>query len=539
MGLAVLGLAYRVFDLAILDQRFLRQQGDERVLRLVNTPTLRGIIVDRNKFPLAVSTKVFSVWMNPKEFIPTKKELALLSPLLDIKTKELVGLIHQYQNKKREFVYLKRGLSPEVTHEIKALGLTGLYFQQAYRRYYPEGEITAHVAGFTNIDDHGQEGLELAYDTWLRGEPGKKWVIKDRMGRVISDVKTVSEQEPGKSLVLSLDRRIQYLAYRELLKGVLQYHATSGSAVVLDVQTGEVLAMVNQPSFNPNYRPLSMNETIRNRAVTDTFEPGSTIKAFTIASALESGRLKPDAIIDTSEKLRVGRLIVKDGHKKLSLAQILQLSSNLGAARIGLNLPPNKFWTILHGVGFGEASGLAFPGEQVGTLMEKDPWGASTPLAYGYGLSVTTLQLARAYAVLASGGIKKPVSLLRLERSPEGERVLSEKVAKEMLILLESVIIEGTGKSASVPGYRVGGKTGTAWLVGKEGYQKHRYNAVFVGIAPLSSPRLVVAVILHDPQGKNYHGGQVSGPIFAKIMEGTLRVLDIPPDSINKGILNQ
>jgi cell division protein FtsI (penicillin-binding protein 3) len=539
--LAVAGLGWRIFDLAILDQHFLRAQGDERVLRLVSTPAFRGMIVDRNNFPLAVSTTVFSAWMNPQEFTSSKAETVTLAKLLGIRAKDIYAMASRYQKKKREFIYLKRALSPEVANQIKTLNLPGVYLQQEYRRYYPEGEITAHVVGFTNIDDHGQEGLELGYDGWLIGEAGKKWVIKDRIGRVISDVQTVSEQQRGRDLVLSIDRRIQYLAYRALLQGVKENQATSGSAVVLDVKTGEVLAMVNQPSFNPNNRPARMNDHFRNRAVTDTFEPGSTIKAFTVASALESKRFKPDSVIDTSPGwMRVGKNIVKDPKNNglLSLAEILQLSSNMGAAKMVLALPPNQLWSLLHRVGFGEVSGIGFPGEQSGSLVKHEPWGSFTlaTLSFGYGLSSTALQLARAYAVLANGGVKLPVSLLRVEKAPQGERVLDPTIAGQMLLLLESVVSKGKGTSASVPGYRVAGKTGTSKLTGQGGYQPHHYNASFVGIAPLADPRFVVAVVIHDPQGKHYYGGEVSAPVFEKIMEGALRILDIPPDAVETSV---
>jgi cell division protein FtsI (penicillin-binding protein 3) len=536
IGLAVVGLAWRVFDLTVLNQHFLRQQGNDRVLRLVSTPAFRGMIVDRNNFPLAVSTTVYSVWMNPQEFAPSEETLPQLANLLGMKHKEIAATADKYEKKKREFIYLKRGLSPEVANEIKALNIPGVYLQQEYRRYYPEGEIAAHVTGFTNIDDHGQEGLELGYDTWLMGEQGRKWVIKDRLGRVISDVETVSQQQRGHDLILSIDRRIQYLAYRELLKGVVQNNAQSGSVVVLDVKTGEVLAMVNQPSFNPNNRPARMSDSFRNRAVTDTFEPGSTIKAFTVASALESGRFKLDSVIDTSPGwMRVGHDLVRDEKNNgvLSLTEILQLSSNMGAAKMVLSMPPNQLWNLLHRVGFGEITGIGFPGEQNGSLTKHNPWGAITlaTLSFGYGLSATPLQLARAYSVIANNGVKIPLSLLRVNHVPAGEQVLDEKIAKQMLTLLEAVVTSGSGKAAHVPGYRVAGKTGTARIVGEGGYLKDRHNSSFVGIAPLNNPRLIVAVVIHDLRGKSYLGGVVSAPVFEKIMEGTLRILDVPPDA--------
>lgn len=537
--LAVTGLIWRVFDLSVLDQHFLRQQGDERVLRLVSTPAFRGMIVDRYGFPLAISTRVYSVWINPKEFSPSKKDLPRVAGLLDLNPKEITDILKRGQKAKREFVYLKRSMPPEIANRIKALNLPGIYAQEAYRRYYPEGEVAAHVVGFTNVDDHGQEGLELGYNEWLQGEQGQKWVVKDRLGRIISDVQKIQEQRPGHDLVLSVDRRIQYLAYRELMTGVVKNKAVSASAVVLDVKTGEVLAMVNQPSFNPNNRPERMNENYRNRAVTDTFEPGSTIKAFSVASALDSGHFKPDTLIDTSPGwMRVGRNRVMDHENNgpLTVTQILQKSSNVGVTRMVLGLPPNQLWNVLHRVGFGESTGINFPGEQSGALVKHEPWGSFTlaTLAFGYGISVTALQLARAYDVLANEGIKLPISLLKVDVPPKGERVMDEKRAREMLTLLESVVQKGgTAEAASVPGYRVAGKTGTARQAGEHGYQAHRYTSSFVGIAPLTNPRVVVAVVIHDPQGRQYYGGEVSGPVFSKIMEGTLRILDVPPDNLS------
>lgn len=536
IALAVSGLAWRVFDLAILDQHFLRQQGNERILRLISTPSFRGMIVDRNGFPLAVSTTVCSVWINPQEFSLQKPTLISLAHLLAMKPKEIIAIANHNKKKKREFVYLKRALAPEVANQIKALNISGIYLQQEHRRYYPEGEAVAHVVGYTNIDDRGQEGLELAYNHWLQGEPGKKWVIKDRLGRIISDVQKVEEQKAGQDLVLSIDRRIQYLAYRELAAAIALNKARSGSAIVLDSKTGEILAMVNLPSYNPNNRPARVNDSMRNRAMTDTFEPGSTIKAFTIASALESGLYQPNSTVNTSPGwMRVGHNVVRDEKNNgvLSLAQILQYSSNMGAAKVVLSLPPNYLWEILHRVGFGEASNIQFPGEQSGSLVKHNPWGSFVlaTLSFGYGMSVTALQLAQAYAVFANGGVKLPTSILRRDHPPLGTQVISPRVAKAMLTLLESVTAKGgTAEGLHIPGYRFAGKTGTAKLVGRGGYQKHHYNASFVGIAPLKDPRLVVAVVIHDPQGKKYLGGPVSGPAFEKIMEGTLRLLDVPPD---------
>lgn len=537
---AVLGLVWRVIDLAIFDQHFLRHQGDERFLREVSTPAFRGMILDRNGFPLAISTRVYSAWYNPQTLNASKKELASLAKCMDMKPAELQALVAHNQKSKREFIYIKRSLSPEVAAKIKALNVLGVYTQEDYRRYYPEGEVTSHVVGFTNVDDHGQEGIELGYNGWLQGEQGKKWVIKDRLGRIISDVQLVQEQKPGRDLTLSIDRRIQYLAYRELLAGVQENKAVSGSVVVLDAKTGEVLAMVNQPSFNPNNRPGGrMSDHYRNRAVTDTFEPGSTIKPFSVASALDSGHFKPNTVIDTSPGwIRVGHNIVMDHERQglLTVTQVLQKSSNVGVTKMVLSLPSNQLWDELHRMGFGEPTGIAFPGEQDGSLVKHDPWGqfVLATMAFGYGISATPLQLARAYSVIANDGVRLPVSLLKLNTPPAGEQVMNKQRAHELLAMLETVVQKGgTAEAASVPGYRVAGKTGTAKLAGPHGYLQHRYTSTFIGIAPVTNPRLVVAVIIHDPQGKQYYGGQVSGPVFSRIMEGTLRILDIPPDDMS------
>lgn len=537
--LIVCGLFFRIFSLTILDQHFLRHQGDQRMLRLVSKPAFRGMIVDRNNFPLAVSTSVYSIWMNPQEFDPDPSQLHGLAKLLQSKPKLITHLDATKQN--REFVYLKRGVSPELAHEIKALTIPGIYLQEEYHRYYPEGEIAAQVIGFTNVDDRGQEGLELGYNQWLQGTEGKKWVIKDRLGRVISDVQTVNDQKPGNDLVLSIDRRIQYLAYRELLESVTVNQAQSGSIVVLDVKTGEILAMANVPSYNPNNRAGSTADSYRNRAITDVFEPGSTMKAFAVTSALESGKYKANSVIDTSPGwMNLDHHLVRDEKNNglLTISQILQLSSNMGAAKLVLSIPADKLWDILHRVGLGESTGVTFPGEQDGVLIHHNPWGAFTlaTMSFGYGLSVTPLQLAHAYSVLANDGMKVPLSLTRVDAPPKGEQVIRPTIAKQMLVLLESVVLakNGTSKAAQVPGYRVAGKTGTAWRFNaKGGYDKHRYNSTFVGIAPVSNPRLVIAVVINDPRGKHYYAGEISAPVFEKVMEGTLRIMNVPPDNLS------
>lgn len=537
--LIVAGLIARLIDLAIIKKNFLLNQGNARTIRMVNAPAFRGMITDRNGYPLAISTSVFSLWINPKEIVMTPKELALLCKIIGSKKSDIQSMLKEYKNKNREFMYLKRDVSPEIALQVKTLNIPGMHQIEEYKRFYPEGEVAAHVIGFTNVDDQGQEGLELAYNRWLSGIPGKKQVIKDRLGRVISDVQNIQNLTPGNDLTLSIHRQIQFLAYRELMEGVKKNLATWGSVVVLDVKTGEILAMVNQPSFNPNNRVNQVCDVFRNRAITDLFEPGSTIKAFSAASALESGQYKSNSIIDTTPGwLRVGRNLVRDEHSKgkLTLTQILQFSSNVGITKIILTIPPNQLWSLLNRLGFGASTGIGFPGERSGILIKQKKWSpfALATLAFGYGISVTTLQLAEAYATLANDGIKLPVSLLKIDKKPQGQQVLDPRVAREIMVLLESVLTkEGTGEVARIPGFRVAGKTGTARMIGLHGYEKKHYTSSFVGIAPVSNPRLVVAVVIQDPKGKQYYGGMVSGPIFKNIMEGALRMLNIPPDDFS------
>lgn len=534
--LAVAGLIVRMVDLSVFERNFLETQGNARSLRVISEPAFRGMITDRNGYPLAISTSVYSVWANPKEMIADKKSLRALSRILGLDTKTLQTQIEHYKEKNREFVYLKRDLPPEIVNQVKALSISGIYLEPDYKRFYPEGEIASHVIGFTNVDDKGQEGLELAYNDWLSGVPGKKLVVKDRLGRVISDVQNIEKQQPGHDLALSVDYHLQYLAYRELMEGVQKNLAKSGTAIVMDVKTGEILAMVNYPSFNPNKITPQEKNYMRNSAVTDIFEPGSTIKTFSVAAALASGKYKPDTVINTHPGwMRIEHYVVHDEHNNgpLTVTQILQLSSNVGISKIMLSLPSNQLAAFLHRMGFGEITGVGFPGEQAGRLPKRPIWrpSALAHLAFGYGISATALQLAHAYATLANDGIAIPVTLIHSGQQPEGERVISSKLSRQMLVVLESVLAKGgTGSPARVPGFHVAGKTGTAWIASGGGYEKKHYNSTFIGIAPVSNPRLVVAVVLHDPKGKEFLGGYVSGPVFEKIMEEALRDLNVAPD---------
>ncbi len=535
----VLALFARMVDLTILQKQFLQKQGESRSKRIVSIPALRGMIEDRNHFPLAISSPVSSLWINPQEFILTHENAAIIAKQVGLSEKEVYQHVELY--KKKSFVYIKRELTPLIAHAIETLKIPGVYLQQEYKRFYPDGEVTAQLVGYTNIDGNGQEGMELAYNSWLTGQVGKELVVQDLRGNIVSVLKKISEQKPGHNLTLSIDRQIQFLAYQALKEAVVRYQAKSASAVVLDIQTGEILAMVNQPSFNPNDRS-HYSEGYRNRAVTDTFEPGSTMKAFSIMSALDSGQYTPDTLIDTAPGWwQVGRNWVRDelNYKTLTVTGVLQKSSNVGVAKMTLSLPGDQFWGMLQRVGFGQPTSSGFPGEQGGYLIHQSPWNpfALATLAFGYGISVTTLQLAQAYAVIGNHGMKVPVTLLKggNHTNEQPEQVINAKVADQMLTMLEAVIggDEGTGGQARVQGYRVAGKTGTAKMAGPGGYYKHRYRGSFVGIAPVSNPRLVVAVVVMDPQGSAYYGGLIAAPAFSKIMNAALQQLNIPADRVN------
>ncbi|MBS0350999.1 MAG: penicillin-binding protein 2 [Proteobacteria bacterium] len=530
-----LALAGRLIDLAVFNRDFLVKQGQMRALRVVAIPAYRGMILDRNNQPLAISTPVDSVWVNPAQFHPGENQIDSLAKILQMPESDIKLLIASQPT--RNFIYLKRGNSPDISEQISALKIPGIYFQREYKRFYPEAEVTSHLVGLTNVDDRGQEGLELAYDQWLAGKPGKKQVIKDRLGNIISELALLQKPEQGHDLVLSIDKRIQYSAYQALKAAVTQYQAESGSVVVLDARTGEVLAMVNQPSFNPNNRPKQHDGRYRNRAVTDMYEPGSTLKTFTLALALASGKYTPNTIIDTRPGwMNVGgyRITDDDDFGVISLKEVLAMSSNIGATKIMMSLSPQDHWKLLHAAGFGELTGSGFPGEAAGRLAHESIWRPSeiATLAYGYGLAVTTLQLAHAYSIFANGGVLRPLSLLRVSNPPAGTQVISPVIANKMLGLLENDVADGkwhTGTRAQIPGYRVGGKTGTSYIAGPHGYDHHKYNSSFVGIAPLSNPRLVIAVYLRDPHG-SHMGAMVSAPVFAQVMSESLRILNVFPD---------
>ena len=529
-------LVVRAVHLQVFNTEFLTNQADIRHLRVAKISAHRGVITDRNGEALAVSTPVDSIWVNPRQFSNAAARIPEVASALNLNGEELTRRVSQ--NTGREFMYLVRHLPPTDAAAIARLDVPGVGVEREYRRYYPAGEVVGHLIGFTNIDDAGQEGLELAYDTWLSGEAGAKRVIKDRLGQVIEDVERIKQPSPGRELAASIDLRIQYLAYRELKAAIQRASAASGSAVVLDIATGEVLAMVNQPSYNPNDRSQFAASKYRNRAITDIFEPGSSLKPLVVAAAIESGRYKADSTIDTTPGyVEVGSKVIEDNENlgRISLTTLLARSSNVGATKLAMSLQPESLYSVLSGLGLGRLSASGFPGESAGLLSHYSNWRpiSQATLAYGYGLSVTPLQLAQAYAIIAAGGLHRPVSLLRIDQTPIARRIISEDTAGAVLKMLEAVVSsdEGTGKRAAVPGYRVAGKTGTVRKFAPGGYADNRYTALFAGIAPVSDPRLAIVVVVDDPRGGEYYGGHVAAPVFSTIAQGALRILAIPPDN--------
>jgi cell division protein FtsI (penicillin-binding protein 3) len=532
---AALGLIWRAVNLQLVDHGFLSSQGDARFSRIVSIAAHRGMITDRYGEPLAVSTPVDSVWVNPKELVLASDQIPRLAAALHLDRQELARRVTS--NLDREFLYVARHRAPADAQKVRDLDIPGVYLTREYQRYYPAGEVTGQVLGFTDVDDAGQEGLELAFDHWLAGEDGEKRVIQDRYGRVVQDVESIRPTRPGHDLALSLDLRLQYLAYRELKRAVREQRARAGSLVVLDVATGEVLAMVNQPAFNPNDRDQIAPEVYRNRAATDILEPGSAMKPFFVAAALASGRYSDRSIIDTSPGyIKVGARIFEDEHDlgRIDIATILAKSSNVGMGHIALSLDPKLMWTTLTAVGFGRLTGSGFPGESAGLLSHYSHWrqtGIFT-MSHGYGISVTPLQLAHAYATVGALGIARPVSLLAADEPPAGTRVLDAHVCRELIGMLEAVVTaEGaTGTKAAIPGYRVAGKTGTAWKATAGGYSTDLYMSVFAGMAPATRPRLAAAVIIDEPSAGLHRGGDVAAPVFSAVMGGALRLLGVPPD---------
>ena len=530
--LCSIALIARAVNLQVMETDFLQGQGKARFLREVTLASTRGVITDRNGEPLAVSTPVDSIWVHPGQLLEYPENIKPLAALLNANAEEIERKLTQRSGK--EFVWLRRRLNPDLANQIRALKIPGVNLQKEYRRFYPAGEVTSHVIGFTNIDDIGQEGLELAYDSWLAGSPGSKRVIKDRKGQTVEEVELIKESVPGNDLHLTIDKRLQYLAYRELKSTVLKHGARSGSVVVLDVDTGEVLAMVNQPSYNPN-DPGHDTDGMRNRAVTDVVEPGSVMKPIAIASVLENGVAIPETPVETSPGYTVisGHTIRDhNNYGLLDVTGVITKSSNVGVTKLALQLEPEKMWDTYSRFGFGEATGTGFPGESAGVLRNHRRWRRleQATISYGYGVSATPLQLAQAYAALANGGILRQPAFIQGSNNPPISAI-DPVIANQVAKMLETVTTTaGTGSKARVANYRIAGKTGTSHKASASGYAAARYVSSFSGFGPASNPRLVCVVVINDPTGDEYYGGLVAAPLFSEVMTGAMRILNIPPD---------
>ena len=542
LALCSVALLARALDLQVIEKEFYQQQGAARFLREIPIATSRGMITDRNGEPLAISSPVESIWANPQELLKAPARLPQLADALGMDRDELRNRLGQRADK--EFVYLKRRINPDEARRILALGIPGVASQREYRRFYPQGEAMAHVLGFTNVDDRGQEGLELAFDDWLRGTPGAKRVIRDRRGRIVENVDLVRAAQPGRDLALSIDRRIQYLAHRELRNALTEFDASSGSAVVIDVATGEVLAMVNLPTFNPNAVGTSARDAHRNRAVTDLFEPGSTMKPLTVAAGLEAGVITPDSIFDTNPGwVANGRYRTTDTHNYgvLDTTGVLRKSSNVGAALIARRLGSQQFYDFVRRFGYGQRTGSGFPGESSGVFPAPDRWDGTSKqtMSYGYALSVTPLQIATAYAALGNGGVLNAPSFVKGQHGAS-RRVLDPKIASEVLHMMQTVTEPGgTATRAAILGYHVAGKTGTSRKASAGGYSR-RYIGYFAGLVPVENPRFAMAVMVNDPDpAKGYVGGTVSAPVFRNVMEGALRLMDVSPDNLDTWLAAQ
>ncbi len=541
LGLCSVSLVGRAAYVQIINSDFYQRQGEARYLRELPINTSRGMITDRNGEPVAVSTPVASIWVNPQELLRAPDRIPELATALGMPLDELSSKLSQKSDK--EFMFLRRRINPDDAEKVVALKIPGVASQREFRRFYPQGEAMAHVLGFTNIDDRGQEGLELAFDEWLRGKPGAKRVIRNRKGETVeSDL--LRAAEPGKDLTLSIDRRIQFLAFKELRSALIANKAAGGSMVIMDVATGEILAMVNLPTYNPNSVGGTAPDTRRNRAVTDLVEPGSTMKPLTIASALQTGAVTKDTIIDTNPGyMALGRYTIKDVPRNngvLNVTGVITRSSNIGAAKIAAKMPDQVFYDSVHSFGYGSSPHSGFPGESAGVLPPPARWSgpSKTTMSYGYGLNVTPLQIATAYSALGNGGRLIAPTFVKGQHN-EGKQIIDEKVAKEVVAMMETVVTQGGAKGAAVLGYHVAGKTGTARKAGPGGYQAGHYNALFAGVVPATNPRFATVIVINDPQAGKYYGGLVSAPVFHNVMEGALRLMDVPPDDIDAWLVAQ
>ena len=540
LALMVGAICWRIIDLQVVDRDFLKGQGDARSLRHIPIPAHRGLITDRNGEPLAVSTPVTTLWANPKEMQASKDRWPQLAAALGQNPQQLTERLTQQASK--EVIYLVRGLTPEQGQHVLDLKVPGVYGLEEFRRFYPAGDVTAHMVGFTDLDDHGREGVELAYDEWLAGVPGKRQVIKDRRGRLIKDIQVTKNAKAGKTLALSIDLRLQYLATRELRNAIAEQEAKAGSLVIMDVKTGEVLAMVNQPTYNPNNRRSMFPAAMRNRAIIDVFEPGSTVKPISMSAALQSGRWKiTDKVEVYPGTLQIGRYTIKDVSRSegpiLDLTGILINSSNVGMSKIAFDIGGEAIYRVMSQVGLGQYTGLGFPGERVGNLPNHREWrkAETATLSYGYGVSVTALQLVHAYAALANDGKMVPLSILKVDKAPEAVQAIPKETAETVQGMLQQVIEAPRGVfRAQVPFYHVGGKSGTARkaTVGSKGYTENAYRSLFAGFGPMSDPRYAIVVVIDEPSKGGYFGGLVSAPVFSKVMSGTLRLMNVPPDNL-------
>ncbi|MDG4549672.1 MAG: penicillin-binding transpeptidase domain-containing protein [Candidatus Contendobacter sp.] len=535
LGAAAGGLVARAAYMQVINTDFFQNKGAGYFVRTMDVPAHRGMILDRNGEPLAVSSPVDSIWVDPREFLDQRDRWPQLATALEMTTAEL----EQKLAGRGRFAWLRRHLAPSVAQRILALDIPGVYARREYRRYYPDAEVTSHLLGFTDIDDAGQDGLEKMFESRLRGIPGQKRVIQDRLGRVVAEVENLRAPQPGQTQTLSIDRRLQYLAYRALKTAVVENKANAGAAVIVDVRTGEILAMVNQPAGNPNNRAELHGDLLRNRAITDVCEPGSTVKPFTAALGLESGKWTPNTLVDTTP-MRIGRYMVRDTHNygTIDVTHVISKSSNVGVTKIALSMPAERLWQLYKNLGFGAPTGVVGKdSEQTGVLRHFSKWAeiGHANHSFGYGFSLTILQLAQAYVVLAADGVRRPLTLLKREQplDPADERrVLSARAVRQVRAMMEEVVTrQGTGLKANVPGYRVAGKTGTARKIAG-GHYTSRYFALFAGIAPASDPRLVMVILIDEPKGGAYYGGTVAAPVFSATMGGALRILNVTPDDL-------
>ncbi len=533
-------LVGRILSIQVLDTdrgyQFLQGQGEMRSVRTVEIPAYRGMISDRRGEPLAVSTPVVSIWANPK-MLQQSERLPELAEALGITHDKLTDKLSRYKGK--QFMYLQRHRVPADARKVLEKRIRGVFGEREYRRFYPAGEVAAHLVGFTNVDDEGIGGLELAYNDWLSGASGKKKIIKDLHGEVVRDIGVLEEAHPGKGLTLSIDLRLQYLQHRELQKAIARNGAASGSIVTLDARTGEVLAMVNYPVFNPNNRKGMKPAHMRNRAMTDVYEPGSTMKALTLVAALESGKYTTETMIDTTPgTIRVGRKLLRDprNYGEISVSRIVEKSSQVGITKMAQTIGHEPIWNVFNRFGIGQPPGTGFPGESGGLLPNRPKWHAieKVTLAFGYGLTASPLQLAHAFSVFANEGARQPISLLALEGEQlPADPVITPELARKVLQVLHRVTGEnGTARKARIPGYAVGGKTGTVHKVGAGGYIKDQYVALFAGVAPIDNPRIVTVVVINEPKGEAHGGGSVAAPVFSRVVEGALRLLNIPPTEL-------